>query len=885
MAEDPIPQTEFAAPSLEDLAPLFPAYELLDFIAQGGMGAVYRARQKSLDRTVAIKILPREFGDDQQFREAFEAEAKAMARLNHPNLIAVYDFGDIEGMLYIIMEFVDGKALYYSAHGKTIDPAVALGLVSTISRGLGHAHRGGIVHRDIKPANILLDADAKPKIGDFGLARPLDKDRSEGIVLGTPGYTAPEVYNRSFSVDQRSDIFSVGALLYELLCGKQPEPHSTSMKSGVDPRIDSLLAKATHKDPGQRYMDVEDFANDLDDLIPKLSGPRFATASTSSAPSSSAPPLIKPLASSQKKSSAIPMIVILALLGGAGAFAIKAMKGKEPAPEVVVPDTQKEQPPKPPKPEKKDKPRRDKEAMVEKPEPQKPEPDKPVIAEKPAETPLEALARLRKDLIRGERTEFPPTSLKHENSTYFLIEQKMTWHEAREFAESHGAQLANLKTSGALEWAEKAFKKHLPLWVGASDSGTENKWHWDEGLPVDNALWAPNEPNNSTSQNQDGEDFAALSQSGPRLEDYPAQAENAFLLEWKNDGTRLGSLDSQLERTGDALKQKKPPVFPTGTFNVGGARFLLVKRQVEWDTASKIAKDAGGHLAVFSNPNETSFAHKLIHDSIPEESSCWLGARRNNDAHEVWDTATGELFEFVEWSPGQPDHNEGGEPFLTLLHKEGKVGANDQDGRSPLTQHLLIEWSVPSIQNLPDENALPANGADASSALDTIRAEILDRHGRDYRKFRRKYDKAIEDFLDDAISAVNNEQRIPAPLRAEYTEYFKGFKEANKLPDNLPRRAPDAMQRKLEDARKKSTEAWDEYKAQFEIAKADYLKSLTTASAAAFAKNATETGKALTLEAKIIVDDADRFHKIMNNDKVPFPAETPPVDGAGGDQQ
>lgn len=884
MAEDLIPQTEFVAPSLEDLAPLFPAYELLDFIAQGGMGAVYRARQKSLDRTVAIKILPREFGDDQQFREAFEAEAKAMARLNHPNLIAVFDFGDIEGMLYIIMEFVDGKALYYSAHGKAIDPAVALGLISTISRGLGHAHRGGIVHRDIKPANILLDAEAKPKIGDFGLARPLDKDRSEGVVLGTPGYTAPEVYNREFSVDQRSDIFSVGALLYELLCGKQPEPHSTSMKSGVDPRIDALLAKATHKDPNHRYMDVEDFANDLDKLIPKLSGPRFATAATSSTTTPTAS-LVKPLASSNKKSAALPMIIVLALLGGAGAFAFKAMKDKKNPPEVAVPEEPKEKRTGPPKPDRQNKPKRDKEAMVEKPEPKKPEPEKPVVVEKPAETPLEALARLRKDLIRGERTEFPPRSLKKDDSTYFLIEQKMTWHEARDFAESHGSQIANLKTPGALQWAEKEFKGNLPLWVGASDSGTEGKWFWDEGTPVDSALWAASEPNNSTSENQDGEDFAVLSQSGPRLEDCPAQAENAFLLEWKNDGTRLGGIDSQLQRTGEALSQKRPPVFPTGTFNVGGARFLLVKRQVEWDTASKIAKDAGGHLAVFSNSNETAFAHKLIRDNLPDNSSCWLGARRNNDAHEIWETVTGELFDFVEWSPGQPDHNERGEPFLTLLHREGQVGANDQDGRSPDTKHLLIEWSRPSIQNLPSEDALPSNGADAAEALEAIRAGIRDRHSRDYRKFRRKYDKAVEDFLDDAISEVNNENNLPAPLRAEYVEYFKGFKEANKLPDSLPTQAPGTMHRKLVDAQEESKEAWEEYKAEFEIAKADYSKALTTASAAAFAKSAADTGKALTLEAKMIVEDADRFHKIMNNDEVPFPAEAPPAEDEAADPQ
>ena len=222
MSETPPNPAEFVAPSLEELAPLFPAYEIEAFIAQGGMGAVYRATQRSLDRLVAIKILPREFGEDENFRASFEAEAKAMAKLNHPNLIGVYDFGDIDGMLFIVMEFVEGKALYYSVHKKAIDPLVAFEMVSTISRGLAHAHAGGIIHRDIKPANILLDLEANPKIGDFGLARPLDQDRSGGVVFGTPGYTAPEVYKNDHPVDQRSDIFSIGALLYELLSGKPP---------------------------------------------------------------------------------------------------------------------------------------------------------------------------------------------------------------------------------------------------------------------------------------------------------------------------------------------------------------------------------------------------------------------------------------------------------------------------------------------------------------------------------------------------------------------------------------------------------------------------------------------------------------------------------------
>ncbi|PID80455.1 protein kinase, partial [bacterium DOLZORAL124_64_63] len=170
MSTDP---TDFTPPGLEEIAALLPSYEIISFIAKGGMGAVYMARQKSLDRDVAIKVLPRHFGEDAEFRASFETEAKNMAKLNHPNLIGIYDFGQIDGLLYIIMEMVQGQSLFHSAYGKTIEPTEAARVVSEICHGLDHAHKHGILHRDIKPANILLDPSASPKIGDFGLARPV----------------------------------------------------------------------------------------------------------------------------------------------------------------------------------------------------------------------------------------------------------------------------------------------------------------------------------------------------------------------------------------------------------------------------------------------------------------------------------------------------------------------------------------------------------------------------------------------------------------------------------------------------------------------------------------------------------------------------------------
>ena len=258
--------TGFEAPDPVRLAPLFPGYSIECLIATGGMGAVYMAVQNSLDRPVAIKILPREFGQDEEFRSNFETEAKTMARLNHPNLIGVYDFGEVDGMLFIIMEFVPGKTLFHSAHGLAIEAHESARIVSGVCQALAHAHEHGILHRDIKPGNILLDQQARPKIGDFGLARPIGAVLKDGeTIFGTPHYTAPEVMLNPHSVDTRADIFSVGVVFHELLTGRLPadDPRPPSMICGCDARFDAIIRRATHPTAALRYASAADMAKDI----------------------------------------------------------------------------------------------------------------------------------------------------------------------------------------------------------------------------------------------------------------------------------------------------------------------------------------------------------------------------------------------------------------------------------------------------------------------------------------------------------------------------------------------------------------------------------------------------------------------------------------------
>jgi len=876
MAEEPSNPTDFIAPALEELTPLFPAYELEAFIAQGGMGAVYKARQKSLDRSVAIKILPREFGDDPQFRASFEAEAKAMARLNHPNLISVYDFGDIEGMLYIVMEFVHGKALYYSAHNKAIDPMVALDMVSTISRGLAHAHRGGIIHRDIKPANILLDADAKPKVGDFGLAQPVDRAREEGVIFGTPGYTAPEIFQEGADVDARSDIFSVGALLYELLCGRHPEPHSHGMTTGIDPRIDTILKKATHADPKLRYADVDQLADDLDNLIPKLSGPKFATA-----PSVSGRSPLNPqpaLASSQQKSGGLAFLIFFMLILGGGAAAYYLLRDNPEAPQVENPDEEaepkKESDKKPGKEQDrsdpKKRPKEDPMAQKDTPNEPKPSEEKP---QKLEETPTQSLNRLAETLREGDRSEFPLKTVKREKTAHFLVDQNMTWDDANNFARNHGAHLAILTTSEDLKWFHENFKNPSPVWLGASDSGFESKWYWTNGSPVAQAIWLAGSPDNRSSDNANGEDFAAISPMSPNIEDHHRFQRFAFLLEWCLDGTAPASIDAQLAKTGEALNNKRTPIFPAGTYNVGGSRFLLLKRILSWEDASTIASNAGGHLAVPSNDKEAAFIALTLKDTLDDNASCWLGGQRDKAFPEIWKYVTGEAFTYINWLEGQPDNFDDNEPCLAIKSEKGKLGANDEGPNGNKTTHFLIEWSVPALRNMPKASALDIGGDKLLAALEEIRGKIRNRHGRDYRKFRREYDKVVQGFLKDTIAAIDDMERLPEPIKAGFVAEIQKYLDKNELPDNLPAGAPGKMQRDLEDAREEAKTLKEEYETDYQKAKEDYLDTLLNTSKAVLKKGEAAKGKMFVLENTVTKDNDDRFDQIMDNKKVPLPEE------------
>jgi len=265
----------FVPPEPAQLAEKFPQLEILELLGQGGMGAVYKARQKQLDRLVALKILPPEAGRDPAFAERFAREARSLAKLNHPGIVSVFDFGHTEdGVYYFIMEFVDGTDLRRVIEGGQLDPGEALAVVPQICEALQYAHEEGIVHRDIKPENILLDKKGRVKIADFGLAKLLDRPQSANTLtqagqrMGTPHYMAPEQIEGAHKVDHRADIYSLGVVFYEMLTGELPIGRFAppSQKVQVDVRLDEIVLHTLEKEPERRYQHASEVKTDVEQI-------------------------------------------------------------------------------------------------------------------------------------------------------------------------------------------------------------------------------------------------------------------------------------------------------------------------------------------------------------------------------------------------------------------------------------------------------------------------------------------------------------------------------------------------------------------------------------------------------------------------------------------
>ncbi len=287
------PAGESFDPSLESL---IPGYRLLKRLGYGGMGAVFLARQESLSRLVAVKLLPPEFGKDSSHVRRFLQEARSAARVNHENIVGAVDVGETAGRYFFVMEYVPGHTVFKLIRKQgRIPEKRALDIGRQVARGLRHAHKSGLIHRDVKPKNLMITPEGTVKICDFGLARELAAEDSlakAGIVIASPAYASPEQCRGSARVDHRTDMYSLGTTLYEMLAGRRPfesraaqellnlqisaePPALRSLNSAISPGAERFVSKLLRKKPEDRFRDYDEMLSEMDALL----GPAPAAAS------------------------------------------------------------------------------------------------------------------------------------------------------------------------------------------------------------------------------------------------------------------------------------------------------------------------------------------------------------------------------------------------------------------------------------------------------------------------------------------------------------------------------------------------------------------------------------------------------------------------------
>jgi serine/threonine protein kinase len=526
------------APAAEDIAYLFPGYEVRSLIGRGGMGAVYEARQLDLDRKVAIKLLPMETSLDEGFVQRFQREARAMARLQHPGIVAVYQFGTArDGRLYFVMEFVDGMTLFDLIHSGHLTVAQALEIVKQVSEALAYAHEESVVHRDIKPSNILVDKKGRVKVADFGLAKMARTAKSEaaslmhtqtGHIMGTPDYAAPEQMRGGTEVDHRADIYSLGVMFYEMLTGEVPRGLFVppSEKTGTDTRLDKVVLRALHENPAKRYQQ----ATQLRDEVTKTQASGVRGADAVPRPAKPVPPpqnsvmrtlytvwrMAKDGSGWKAVFGAFVLMALTAIIGVSVALwgphqwftkpkptpeAVVAVKSSvsqattvpkaarsssfsSPEPKPVAPALDKGKPPTPePQPVAKNEPA----ASPSVPQP-KPEPT-------PTPPPVAPRAMVVEEAPPEPKPSTPKTEASFNGKRFVLNAQPMTWTQAHEHAKAQGGRLATVMNAEHNRWLAQTFAPGADgLFLGGQCWMPGGLWEWDSGSKWTFSAWSGEVP-------------------------------------------------------------------------------------------------------------------------------------------------------------------------------------------------------------------------------------------------------------------------------------------------------------------------------------------------------------------------------------------------------
>ena len=310
-------------------------YELEELVGSGGMSNVFRAHDRLLERTVALKILHEQYTRDEDYVERFRREARAVAQLTHPNIVTVIDRGEQDGRQFIVFEYVDGENLKELSARGPLDAGEAIRLALQVAHALSFAHARGLVHRDVKPQNVLLNDEGQAKVTDFGIARSLDVHgvTQTGTVLGTSDYIAPE-QARGQKVDPKTDIYSLGAVLYELLTGEvpfsgdnfvavamrhvsEPPPSVLEHRPDCPLRLDLAVQRAMAKDPADRFASMEELCAELEACLAELEG-RDGEGATMIVPPPPRPRRTRPQRERRRFPLGAVLVVLLAILLVAG---------------------------------------------------------------------------------------------------------------------------------------------------------------------------------------------------------------------------------------------------------------------------------------------------------------------------------------------------------------------------------------------------------------------------------------------------------------------------------------------------------------------------------------------------------------------------------------
>ncbi len=761
----------FTAPTLEAMNGLLSAFEFTALIAATPHGAVFMATQRSLERHVAIKLLSPEVSSRAEFRASFETTARAMAKLNHPNLIGVYDSGIVAGMLYFVMEFVPGKSLEHSSRDQFVECTQALKLIEGVCTGLAHAHDHGIIHGNLNPSNVLLNQKAEPIIGNFGFSHPAAKSRETDPVEAS--YIAPEI-TAGKPATAAADVFAVGAMLYRLLTARPhtPDAPPPSQLVSCPPRIDAVWRKATDPDPAKRHQSVRDLQSDLKPSATAAKKPLLKAASPQAAAQrpAAAPPLTGPQLPPKTRPvhkvgfnwKLLRNLVIIAGL----LYAIKFAWDFKERKAVNVERQNREALAKAEADKKRAIEEARKKALANGNRPKTPPSgpaDRDIAPPPPSETAAESLERLRSALADGDRSELPKDSQRRGDNDYLLVTTPLTWTEASWFAEQHGAHLAIPNASADLTWLVTSVAKGSPIWIGAGRSG-RSSWTLSDGTP-----WTPGKQPSGLGPYLCADKHGLLRAVGP-AEKMP------FVIQWRRDGSNPAALAKLFKSTADSIAAGKA-VFPPGIRVFDNRFYLTVSRDITWRNAVDLAASSGGHLAVASDLTETSNLQQLVSE-FPANTKFWIGGFLR-DNHWLW--ITGEPWKTAKWATDADQTSPNG--GLCIRPKDGWDAA-DISGELP---GFIIEWSTDrkgSTAADPSTSSTQSPVGEDIAALTTKAAELLTASDRKRGEALAANAGKFSWDLDIVLRSMNKGDQS---IWSGHVARLKASVINNRLPTSIPR--------------------------------------------------------------------------------------------------